>query len=380
MTTHSTDSKSPLHPDAAADPRLQHGDTATLDRQLHDLLAARDDNAPYADGVKATNSNPVTYQQIQAVVADDFTTMDQQVFGTLNSRVKLVMAVSQHVIDAGGKRMRPLISLLCSRICDDRPSAKAMRLGAITEMLHTATLVHDDVIDASGMRRGKPTANATWDNPTAVLVGDYLIARAFNLLVEFGSLPLLKLFSDGTCDIAEGEVLQLQHQHDPEATESDYMRIIDGKTSRLFMLAAQGVSILHNRPEYEAAFVTFGLHFGNAFQIIDDILDFTGDSAVLGKNVGDDIAEGKPTLPLIKALEFTEGDTHETLRLAIQTGKVTDASVIIDIVQASGALDYCRGKAERESQLARASVLTLPPSPYRQGLLDLIELAQQRLY
>lgn len=380
MTTHSTDSKSPLHPDAAADPRLQHGDTATLDRQLHDLLAARDDNAQYADGVKATNSNPVTYQQIQAVVADDFTTMDQQVFGTLNSRVKLVMAVSQHVIDAGGKRMRPLISLLCSRICDDRPSAKAMRLGAITEMLHTATLVHDDVIDASGMRRGKPTANATWDNPTAVLVGDYLIARAFNLLVEFGSLPLLKLFSDGTCDIAEGEVLQLQHQHDPEATESDYMRIIDGKTSRLFMLAAQGVSILHNRPEYEAAFVTFGQHFGNAFQIIDDILDFTGDSAVLGKNVGDDIAEGKPTLPLIKALEFTEGDTHETLRLAIQTGKVTDASVIIDIVQASGALDYCRGKAEHESQLARASVLTLPPSPYRQGLLDLIELAQQRLY
>lgn len=380
MTTHSTDSKSPLHPDAAADPRLQHGDTATLDRQLHDLLAARDDHAQYADGVKATNSNPVTYQQIQVVVADDFTTMDQQVFGTLNSRVKLVMAVSQHVIDAGGKRMRPLISLLCSRICDDRPSAKAMRLGAITEMLHTATLVHDDVIDASGMRRGKPTANATWDNPTAVLVGDYLIARAFNLLVEFGSLPLLKLFSDGTCDIAEGEVLQLQHQHDPEATESDYMRIIDGKTSRLFMLAAQGVSILHNRPEYEAAFVTFGQHFGNAFQIIDDILDFTGDSAVLGKNVGDDIAEGKPTLPLIKALEFTEGDTHETLRLAIQTGKVTDASVIIDIVQASGALDYCRGKAERESQLARASVLTLPPSPYRQGLLDLIELAQQRLY
>lgn len=380
MTTHSTDSKSPSHPDAAVDPRLQYGDTATLDRQLHDLLAARDDNAQYADGVKATNSNPVTYQQIQAVVADDFTTMDQQVFGTLNSRVKLVMAVSQHVIDAGGKRMRPLISLLCSRICDDRPSAKAMRLGAITEMLHTATLVHDDVIDASGMRRGKPTANATWDNPTAVLVGDYLIARAFNLLVEFGSLPLLKLFSDGTCDIAEGEVLQLQHQHDPEATESDYMRIIDGKTSRLFMLAAQGVSILHNRPEYEAAFVTFGQHFGNAFQIIDDILDFTGDSAVLGKNVGDDIAEGKPTLPLIKALEFTEGDTHETLRLAIQTGKVTDASVIIDIVQASGALDYCRGKAERESQLARASVLTLPPSPYRQGLLDLIELAQQRLY
>lgn len=329
---------------------------------------------------KDTNSNPISYGQIQSIVADDFAIMDKQVFGSLNSKVKLVMAVSQHVIDAGGKRMRPLISLLCSRICEDKPFEPAMHLGAITEMLHTATLVHDDVIDASGMRRGKPTANATWDNPTAVLVGDYLIARAFNLLVGFGSLPLLQLFSDGTCDIAEGEVLQLQHQHNPQATEDDYMKIIDGKTSRLFMMASQGVSILHNRPEFDAAFATFGQHFGNAFQIIDDVLDFTGDSAVLGKNVGDDIAEGKPTLPLIKALEMTSGDTHETLRLAIQTGEVKDSSEIIDIVKASGSLDYCRNKALQETALAHEAVLTLPESQYRQGLLDLMTLASQRLY
>lgn len=329
---------------------------------------------------QATNSNPVTYSQIQSIVADDFAIMDKQVFGSLNSKVQLVMAVSQHVINAGGKRMRPLISLLCSRICEDKQFEPAMHLGAITEMLHTATLVHDDVIDSSGMRRGKPTANATWDNPTAVLVGDYLIARAFNLLVGFGSLPLLKLFSDGTCDIAEGEVLQLQHQHNPQATEDDYMKIIDGKTSRLFMLSSQGVAILHNRPEFDEAFAKFGQHFGNAFQIIDDVLDFTGDSEVLGKNVGDDIAEGKPTLPLIKALEMTKGDTHETLRIAIQTGEVKDTNEIIQIVQNSGALAYCRNKAEQETEIARNAILTLPPSIYRQGLLDLMTLASQRLY
>lgn len=328
----------------------------------------------------ATNSNPITYNQIQSIVADDFDIMDKQVFGSLNSKVKLVMAVSQHVIDAGGKRMRPLIALLCSRICDDKPSEHAMHLGAITEMLHTATLVHDDVIDESGMRRGKPTANATWDNPTAVLVGDYLIARSFNLLVGFGSLPLLKLFSDGTCDIAEGEVLQLQHQHNPQATEDDYMKIIDGKTSRLFMMASQGVAILHNRPEFDKAFAEFGQHFGNAFQIIDDVLDFTGDSETLGKNVGDDIAEGKPTLPLIKALEMTTGDTHEKLRIAIQTGKVADTGEIIEIVKSSGALEYCRNKAIEETKLAEQAVMSLPESKYRQGLLDLMAMASQRLY
>ena len=196
----------------------------------------------------------------------------------------------------------------------------------------------------------------------------------------FGSLPLLQLFSDGTCDIAEGEVLQLQHQHDPKATEADYMKIIDGKTSRLFMMASQGVAILENRPEYNDAFAKFGQHFGNAFQIIDDVLDFVGDSEVLGKNVGDDIAEGKPTLPLIKALEMTTGDTHEKLRIAIQTGEVQDTGEIIEIVKNSGALAYCRDKAMQESEIARQAVLTLPDSRYRQGLLDLMTLASQRLY
>lgn len=322
------------------------------------------------------------YADIQQFIADDFAIMDKQVFGSLNSKVQLVMSVSQHVINAGGKRMRPLITLLCSRLCKDEQSEDAMHLAAITEMLHTATLVHDDVIDESGMRRGRPTANATWDNPTAVLVGDYLIARAFNLLVGFQSLPLLKLFSDGTCDIAEGEVLQLQHQHNPEATEDDYMRIIDGKTSRLFMMATTGVAILRDKPEFMQPFSDFGQHFGNAFQIIDDVLDYSGDSELMGKNLGDDLAEGKPTLPTIVALRLlkqSDEAKYNKLRIAVQTGKVDDAQGLIKLVQESGALAYCRERALEETRLAQQALSQLPDNQYRKGLWQLTELASSRL-
>ncbi|WP_131669639.1 polyprenyl synthetase family protein [Psychrobacter pygoscelis] len=327
-------------------------------------------------------STQTTYADIQSIVADDFAIMDEQVFGSLNSKVQLVMSVSQHVINAGGKRMRPLITLLCSRMLNDAPSEAAMHLAAITEMLHTATLVHDDVIDESGLRRGKPTANATWNNATAVLVGDYLIARAFNLLVGFGSLPLLKLFSDGTCDIAEGEVLQLQHQHNPSATEADYLRIIDGKTSRLFMMATQGAAILQEQPQYLEALSDFGQHFGNAFQIIDDILDYSGDSETMGKNLGDDLAEGKPTLPTIKALELlkdTDKQSFDKLRIAVQTGKTDQADKLIELVRRSGSLDYCRSRALSETELAQNALAKLPDNRYRDGLYQLTELATARL-
>lgn len=330
----------------------------------------------------STAPTSLSYADIQSIVADDFEIMDKQVFGSLNSKVQLVMSVSQHVINAGGKRMRPLITLLCSRMLNDVPSKEAMHLAAITEMLHTATLVHDDVIDESGQRRGKPTANATWDNATAVLVGDYLIARAFNLLVGFRSLPLLQLFSDGTCDIAEGEVLQLQHQHNPSATEADYLAIIDGKTSRLFMMATQGAAILQDKTEHLDALADFGQHFGNAFQIIDDVLDYSGDSEVMGKNLGDDLAEGKPTLPTIKALALLkDNDTvgFDKLRIAVQTGKTDDAAALIALVRESGALEYCRTRALEETALAQQALETLPDNQYRQGLYQLTELASARL-
>ena len=334
------------------------------------------------NNIPSKPQSTLSYADIQNIVADDFEIMDKQVFGSLNSKVQLVMSVSQHVIDAGGKRMRPLITLLCARMFDDAPSEKAMHLAAITEMLHTATLVHDDVIDESGQRRGKPTANATWDNATAVLVGDYLIARAFNLLVGFQSLPLLQIFSDGTCDIAEGEVLQLQHQHNPAATEEDYLRIIDGKTSRLFMMATQGAAILQGKTEYLQALGDFGQHFGNAFQIIDDVLDYSGDSALMGKNLGDDLAEGKPTLPTIKALELLKNSNvkgYDQLRIAVQTGKTPNAEQLIELVRHSGSLDYCKQRALEETKLAQQALTTLPDNRYRKGLYQLTELASARL-
>ncbi|WP_201607807.1 polyprenyl synthetase family protein [Psychrobacter okhotskensis] len=334
------------------------------------------------DNISPTSQSTLNYADIQNIVANDFEIMDKQVFGSLNSKVQLVMSVSQHVINAGGKRMRPLITLLCARMLNDAPSQQAMHLAAITEMLHTATLVHDDVIDESGQRRGKPTANATWDNATAVLVGDYLIARAFNLLVGFQSLPLLQVFSDGTCDIAEGEVLQLQHQHNPAATETDYLNIIDGKTSRLFMMATQGAAILQDKTEYMTALGDFGQHFGNAFQIIDDVLDYSGDSELMGKNLGDDLAEGKPTLPTIKALELLKDSDkagYEQLRVAVQTGKTPNAEQLIELVRTSGSLDYCKLRALEETKLAQQALSTLPDNRYRQGLHQLTELASARL-
>ncbi|WFF39221.1 polyprenyl synthetase family protein [Moraxella nasibovis] len=323
-----------------------------------------------------------TYADILSVVADDFAIMDKQVFGSLNSKVRLVMQVSKHVIDAGGKRMRPLITLLTARMLDDVQNQQALELGAITEMLHTATLVHDDVIDESGMRRGKPTANATWNNATAVLVGDYLIARSFNLLVGFNNMSLLKVFSDGTCDIAEGEVLQLQHQYNIETTEADYRQIIDGKTSRLFMMATQGAGILAGRDELLDTLGAFGYHFGNAFQMIDDVLDFVGDSETMGKNLGDDLAEGKPTLPIIKTLELLKDSdpaNYDKLRIAVQTGKTDNAGELIELVRSSGALDYCKRCALDETRLAQQALANLPDNQYRHALYQLTELASSRL-
>lgn len=327
----------------------------------------------------------MTYSDILAIVADDFARMDKQVFGSLNSKVQLIMKVSEHVIHAGGKRMRPLLTLLVSRMLKDEQNPKALELAAITEMLHTATLVHDDVIDKSSLRRGKPTANATWDNATAVLVGDYLIARSFNLLVGFEDMALLKLFSDGTCDIAEGEVLQLQHKHNINTTEDDYLAIIDGKTSRLFMMATVGAALLHGQHNNQALLddlASFGQHFGHAFQMIDDVLDFRGDSAVMGKNLGDDLSEGKPTLPIIKTLQILQqSDTaqYDLLRKAVQTGKTDDVQTLIELVQSSGALQYCTMRALQHTELAKKALARLPDNVYRSGLYQLTELASSRI-
>ncbi|MEX5438935.1 All-trans-nonaprenyl-diphosphate synthase [Acinetobacter indicus] len=318
-------------------------------------------------------------QDILAPVASDFAAMDQFINEGITSKVSLVMAVSKHVVEAGGKRMRPIMCLLAAKACGAEDLEQARRLAAIIEMLHTATLVHDDVVDESGLRRGRPTANATWNNQTAVLVGDFLISRAFDLLVDLDNMTLLKDFSTGTCEIAEGEVLQLQSQHQPDTTEQTYLDIIHGKTSRLFELATEGAAILTGKPEYREPLRVFAGHFGNAFQIIDDILDYTSDAETLGKNIGDDLMEGKPTLPLIAALKNTSGAQHEIIRRSIATGGTSDLAQVIEIVQTSGALDYCQQRATEETEAAIAALNALPDTIYRQALVNLAKLALHRI-
>lgn len=318
-------------------------------------------------------------QDILAPVAHDFAVMDTFINEGITSKVALVMAVSKHVVEAGGKRMRPIMCLLAGQACGVQDLEHHRKLAAIIEMLHTATLVHDDVVDESGLRRGRPTANATWNNQTAVLVGDFLISRAFDLLVDLNDMVLLKDFSTGTCEIAEGEVLQLQSQHDPETTETTYLNIIHGKTSRLFELATEGAAILANTPQYREPLRHFAGHFGNAFQIIDDILDYTSDAETLGKNIGDDLMEGKPTLPLIAALQKTTGEEHDTIRKSISTGGITQLEQVIQIVQNSGALEYCRARAEQETQAALDALNQLPDSEARQALTNLTLMALHRI-
>lgn len=318
-------------------------------------------------------------QDILSPVATDFAAMDKLINEGISSKVALVMAVSKHVVEAGGKRMRPVMCLLAARACGETDLYKTQRLAAIIEMLHTATLVHDDVVDESGLRRGRPTANATWNNQTAVLVGDFLISRAFDLLVDLNNNVLLKDFSTGTCEIAEGEVLQLQAQHQPDTDEATYLDIIHGKTSRLFELATEGAAILAGKDEYREPLRLYAGHFGNAFQIIDDILDYTSDAETLGKNIGDDLMEGKPTLPLIAALQNTTGAEHQLIRKSITTGGTDDLARVIEIVQNCGALDYCRKRAIEETHASLAALAQLPDSIYRKALTQLAEMALNRI-
>jgi octaprenyl-diphosphate synthase len=317
---------------------------------------------------------------ITALVADDFKRVDAFIHSGVHSHVPLVLDVAKHVVEAGGKRLRPLMCLLAAKACapgQQLPSS-AVELSAIVEMLHTATLVHDDVVDDSGLRRGVPTANVKWDNPTAVLVGDFLIARSFDMLVNIGSLPLLKLFSLATCGIAEGEVLQLQCQHNPHITEQTYFEMIHAKTSLLFEVACESAALVVN-PSYQSALREFAEAFGNAFQMVDDVLDYVGDATALGKNIGDDLMEGKPTLPLIAAMQLLGTADKAFVARCITSGDSSQLEKMVALVRQSGALDYCLAKIDAESQRAVHALAVLPDSQYKQALLELVAIAAKRI-
>ncbi|HEX5278119.1 MAG TPA: polyprenyl synthetase family protein [Fluviicoccus sp.] len=318
----------------------------------------------------------MNFQSILATVAEDFAAVDHYILNHLDSRVPLVMQVGHYLVEGGGKRLRPLLSLLSAR-ATGYEGGKHIPLAAIIEMLHTATLIHDDVVDESDLRRGRATVNSAWNNATAVLVGDFLISRAFQLILDLEIPAISRLIADGTLVIAEGEVMQLINKRDPDTPEERYMEVIYGKTAQLFVTAAEGGAILGN-PALREAMRDYAMHFGAAFQIIDDVLDYESTAEEMGKNVGDDLAEGKPTLPLIQAMKTAAPEDAELIREAIRTGGLERLPDILRIIRESGALTYCRQRAQAETEAARTALAPVPASAYKEALLGLLDLGLNR--
>jgi octaprenyl-diphosphate synthase len=319
-------------------------------------------------------------ERIREPVADDLRQIDRVIIERLASDVVLVNQVSQYIIGAGGKRLRPLSVVLAARACGYRGS-KHVDAAAIIEFIHTATLLHDDVVDSSDMRRGRDTANHVFGNEASVLVGDYLYSRAFQMMVGLGNLRIQEVMANATNTIAEGEVLQLMNAHDPDTTEERYLEVIYRKTAKLFEAGAQVAAILSGAsPEVEQAMVAYGRHLGTAFQLVDDSLDYTADGAELGKNVGDDLAEGKPTLPLIYAMAHSSVDDTARLRLAVENGGVEELEAVTRAIESAGGLEYTARLARREADLAIDALSRLPESAYLGSLRALADFAVGRSY
>jgi octaprenyl-diphosphate synthase len=319
-------------------------------------------------------------QAFYHVVADDFSAVDAIIRKQLVSRVPLVEKIGDYIISAGGKRLRPLLVLLCGKALG-RQDDDLRLLAATIEFLHTATLLHDDVVDMSDMRRGRSTANAQWGNAPSVLVGDFLYSRSFEMMVQLGSMDVMRILSRATRVIAEGEVLQLSKVRDASTTEDIYMEVIRGKTAMLFEASTHSAAALAGASdEQRDAMCRFGDHLGIAFQLVDDLLDYRGDSETLGKNVGDDLAEGKPTLPLIYCMREGTAEQAALVRQAIQKGGIEDLERIRDAVESSGALDYTARLARDYAERAIACLEVLPAGEYRDALVELSRFAVARTH
>jgi octaprenyl-diphosphate synthase len=318
---------------------------------------------------------------IRGPVHDDLVAADAVIRRELASDVVLVNQISEYIIGAGGKRLRPLLVLLAARAAG-APAGAAHVLGSIViEFIHTATLLHDDVVDGSGQRRGRDTANAVFGNAASVLVGDFLYSRAFQMMVRLGHPRIMSIMADATNVIAEGEVLQLMNAGDPDTTESRYLDVIYRKTARLFEAGAQIAAVLAGAPTpVEAALAAYGRHLGNAFQLIDDSLDYLGDPAMRGKNVGDDLAEGKPTLPVIYALQHGTERQRTLLRKAICESALDDLPEVIEAIETSGGLEYTARLAKREADQAIAALEPLPESVHKTALKNLAAFAVKRSF
>jgi octaprenyl-diphosphate synthase len=317
---------------------------------------------------------------LRSTVGEDWADVNRTIVRRLGSDVALVNQVAHHIIHNGGKRLRPLAVLLAARACGARgqgPVASA----AIIEFIHTATLLHDDVVDGSGLRRGQQTANALFGNQASVLVGDFLYSRAFQMMVELEDLRILGALANATNTIAEGEVLQLMNCNNPDTTEADYMEVIYRKTAKLFEAGTRiGAMLAGSDAELEQALVAYGRHLGQAFQLVDDALDYDAQVEEFGKNIGDDLAEGKPTLPLIFAMANGSAAERHMIREAIETGGTRNLKSIQLAIETSGGLRYTTERAQKEVEIAIAALAPLPASKYRDALVELAQFAVRRRY
>ena len=297
--------------------------------------------------------------------------VDQVIAHRLDSGVPLVGQVARYIIAAGGKRLRPaLLLLICGAL--GFKGAQRFNLAAVVEFIHTSTLLHDDVVDDSSLRRGNPTANETFGNPASVLVGDFLYSRCFQMMVDAQNMRIMQVLADATNVIAEGEVQQLMNMHNAELDEAGYLQVIRSKTAKLFEASARvGAILAGSSPELEEICAEYGQALGTAFQVIDDVLDYTGEAAVMGKNLGDDLREGKTTLPLIAAMQRGTASQRELIKTAIETGGVAMLDQVIDIVKTTGALDVAHLAATQEAQRAITAARQLPAGPHTECLLQL---------
>lgn len=312
-----------------------------------------------------------------APITDDMKAVDAVIRQRLDSDVVLIRTIGDYIVGAGGKRMRPALLLMMAKALGYSGSNHHL-LAAVVEFIHTATLLHDDVVDESDMRRGRSTANAVFGNAASVLVGDYLYSRSFEMMVESDSMAVMSVLSGATTVIAEGEVLQLLNVHDPDVSLERYLQVVRYKTAKLFEAAAEvGAIVAGADAQVQQAAATYGRHVGTAFQLIDDVLDYSGDAEALGKNVGDDLREGKPTLPLIRVMEIGSPDQRALIQEAIRTGDA-DFSAVARAIMETEALDYTRDAAIAEAQLARQALSGFPVSVYLESLLEFCSFAINR--
>ncbi len=320
----------------------------------------------------------VSFDDIAALAAGDMRAVDELISESLESDVALVSQVSQYIVMSGGKRLRPLIVLLAARALGHE-GEQHVRAATIIEFIHTATLLHDDVVDSSSRRRGQDSANTVFGNQASVLVGDFLYSRAFQMMVDIGDMRVMQILADATNTIAAGEVMQLMNVHDPDTTEDDYRQVIYRKTARLFEAGSQIAAVLSGQDaKIESSMVDYGRHLGTAFQLVDDALDYAASAEELGKNIGDDLAEGKATLPLIYAMQNGSEEDSKVIRNAILEGGLDQLDRISAIIESTGALKYTADKAREAADLSIAALSDIPDSEYKQALINIAELSIQR--